>query len=252
MITDSSGSVVKTVRYDSYGNITEDSNPDFEIPFGFAGGLYDADTGLVRFGYRDYDPKAGRWTARDPIGFGGGDTNLYGYVLGDPINYFDPLGLERWFGYTATEWRNIGKYQEAKKTEQDARDWAAQQFSENGANGSLGASASYQSGARGASVSISIGVDTEGNVCAISTVCGRAGIGMSAGVTGTASVGPGTLCSGSSDSVGAFSEGGVGKLEGGSYSLASEGGAMSATYRSGIGGGPAYGAQACHTRTVCF
>lgn len=51
------------------------------------------DTGLVRFGYRDYDPETGRWTARDPIGFAGGDTNLYGYVLGDPVNFIDPDGL---------------------------------------------------------------------------------------------------------------------------------------------------------------
>lgn len=28
-----------------------------------------------------------------PIGFGGGDTNLYGYVAGDPINGIDPSGL---------------------------------------------------------------------------------------------------------------------------------------------------------------
>ena len=70
-----------------------DSNPDFTIPFGFAGGLQDSDTGLIRFGYRDYDPATGRWTARDPIGFAGGDTNLYGYVLGDPVNFYDPDGL---------------------------------------------------------------------------------------------------------------------------------------------------------------
>lgn len=93
VITDSSGSVVKVIDYDSYGNITQDSNPEFAIPFGFAGGLQDADTGLIRFGYRDYDPLTGRWTARDPIGFAGGDTNLYGYVLGDPVNSIDPFGL---------------------------------------------------------------------------------------------------------------------------------------------------------------
>jgi|GEM_PF-818862 len=93
VITDSSGSVVKAIRYDSYGNITDDSNPEFEIPFGFAGGLHDMDAGLIRFGYRDYDPYTGRWTARDPIGFKGGDTNLYGYVINNPISYIDIFGL---------------------------------------------------------------------------------------------------------------------------------------------------------------
>ena len=55
-------------------------------------GLANSDTGLVRFGYRDYDPSIGRWTARDPIGFAGGDTNLYGYVWSDPVNWVDPTG----------------------------------------------------------------------------------------------------------------------------------------------------------------
>ncbi|GBC59939.1 hypothetical protein DENIS_0881 [Desulfonema ishimotonii] len=63
------------------------------MPFGFAGGLYDADTGLIRFGHRDYDPDTGRWTAKDPILFAGGDTDLYGYCLSDPVNWVDPDGL---------------------------------------------------------------------------------------------------------------------------------------------------------------
>lgn len=44
-------------------------------------------------GARDYDPETGRWTSKDPILFRGGDTNLYGYVLADPINLIDPSGL---------------------------------------------------------------------------------------------------------------------------------------------------------------
>ncbi|MFH1148135.1 MAG: RHS repeat-associated core domain-containing protein [Pseudomonadota bacterium] len=79
-------------NYDSFGNIVNDTDPSFAIPFGFAGGLYDRDTGLVRFGYRDYDPDIGRWTAKDPIFFAGGDTDLYGYVLNNPVNLTDPEG----------------------------------------------------------------------------------------------------------------------------------------------------------------
>src|SRR5688500_17743289 len=70
-----------------------DSNPGFQ-PFGFAGGLYDSDTGLVRFGARDYDPQTGRWTAKEPLGFAGGDSNFYAYALGDPVNYFDLDGMQ--------------------------------------------------------------------------------------------------------------------------------------------------------------
>ena len=93
VVTDSSGNVVKRIDYDAFGNIIADTNPAFEVPFGFAGGLHDRDTGLVRFGYRDYDPDTGRWTAKDPILFAGGDTDLFGYLFNDPINWIDPLGL---------------------------------------------------------------------------------------------------------------------------------------------------------------
>ncbi|GBC59948.1 hypothetical protein DENIS_0890 [Desulfonema ishimotonii] len=92
-VTDASGNLVKRVEYDTFGNILTDSDPLFEVPFGFAGGLHDRDTGLVRFGYRDYDPDAGRWTAKDPILFAGGDTDLYGYCVGDPVDLVDQNGL---------------------------------------------------------------------------------------------------------------------------------------------------------------
>jgi len=86
---------MQQITYDEWGNVTGDTSPGFQ-PFGFAGGLYDSDTELVRFGARDYDAEAGRWTAKDPILFNGGDTNLYGYVMNDPVNWIDPLGLY-WF-----------------------------------------------------------------------------------------------------------------------------------------------------------
>jgi RHS repeat-associated protein len=93
IVADASGNVVKGIEYDSFGNIIIDTAPAFEVPFGFAGGLHDRDTGLVRFGYRDFDPDVGRWTAKDPIGFAGGDTDLYGYCLNDPVNFIDADGL---------------------------------------------------------------------------------------------------------------------------------------------------------------
>jgi len=92
-MADGSGTIVKQIDYDSFGNVVTDTNPGFSVPFGFAGGLFDTDTGLVRFGYRDYDPATGRWTAKDPIDFAGGDTVLYGYVQNDPVNLVDPDGL---------------------------------------------------------------------------------------------------------------------------------------------------------------
>jgi RHS repeat-associated protein len=92
-VSDTAGTIVKEVLYDTFGNVLSDSDPDFKVPFGFAGGVYDTDTKLTHFGYREYDAYSGKWTAKDPILFEGGDSNLYGYVLGDPVNLVDPWGL---------------------------------------------------------------------------------------------------------------------------------------------------------------
>jgi RHS repeat-associated protein len=91
LVNTATGSITEQIGYDEFGNVISDSNPGFQ-PFGFAGGLYDQDTKFVRFGARDYNPAIGRWTAKDLILFAGGDTNLYGYVLNDPINWSDPSG----------------------------------------------------------------------------------------------------------------------------------------------------------------
>jgi len=85
------GSVAQKLDYDEFGRVTTDTTPGFQ-PFGFAGGLYDPDTGLVRFGLRDYAAETGQWTARDPIRFEGGQFSLYSYVGNDPLNRMDPLG----------------------------------------------------------------------------------------------------------------------------------------------------------------
>lgn len=69
-----------------------DSSLGFQ-PFGFAGGLYDSSTKLTQFGARWYDTEVGRCLSKDPILFGGGQTNLYGYTFNDPVNFTDPSGL---------------------------------------------------------------------------------------------------------------------------------------------------------------
>jgi RHS repeat-associated protein len=87
----SSGTVAQALTYDAFGNVLIDTNPSFQ-PLAFAGGLYDAQTRLTRFGARDYDPIAARWTTKDPIRFRGGTANLYGYTFGDPVNLIDVSG----------------------------------------------------------------------------------------------------------------------------------------------------------------
>jgi len=87
------GNLISQLDYDDWGKVLLSSqNIEFQ-PFGFAGGLYDPDTKLVRFGMRDYDPELGRWTTKDTVRFDGDGTNLYGYALNDPVNSIDLLGL---------------------------------------------------------------------------------------------------------------------------------------------------------------
>lgn len=96
LVNSSSGKIEQRFSFDEFGNPTsseEVASHERVLPFGFAGGIYDRDTGLVRMGARDYDSETGRWLSKDPILFKGRDTNLYGYTFNDPINFIDPSGL---------------------------------------------------------------------------------------------------------------------------------------------------------------
>jgi RHS repeat-associated protein len=92
VVNTATGAVAQRLDYDAWGNVITDTNPGFQ-PFGYAGGLWDASVGLTRFGVRDYDAQTGRWTNKDALRFGGGETNLYGYCGNDPVNHVDPSGL---------------------------------------------------------------------------------------------------------------------------------------------------------------
>jgi RHS repeat-associated protein len=92
VVNTQNGAVAQRLDYDEFGQVIQDTNPGFQ-PFGFAGGIYDQATNLIRFGARDYDPHTGRWTSKDPIRFEGGDPNLYAYVDNNPLRYTDPTGL---------------------------------------------------------------------------------------------------------------------------------------------------------------
>lgn len=92
-LSDYSNYEIKHLRFDSFGNVLHDTLPELRLPLGFAAGLWDHDTGLVRFGCRDYDPLLGRFLCPDPLGDMGDGYSPYGYCVDDPVNCHDPNGL---------------------------------------------------------------------------------------------------------------------------------------------------------------
>jgi RHS repeat-associated protein len=66
---------------------------DLDSVFGFTGHFVHAPSGLTLAWRRAYDTEVARWISENPIGLSAG-TNMYAYVLGDPINTIDPTGLD--------------------------------------------------------------------------------------------------------------------------------------------------------------
>jgi RHS repeat-associated protein len=86
----SDGKAVQVMRHGPWGELELDSVASgfARLPFGFAGGIHDDATKLVRFGAREYDARTGRWLSKDEARFGGGE-NFYEYAGGDPVNSVD-------------------------------------------------------------------------------------------------------------------------------------------------------------------
>jgi len=89
-MADTNGNITESATYDSFGRI---QSSNLTTRYGYTGRETDSTTGLLYYRARQYDPQIGRFTSEDPIGFEGGDINLYGYVSNDPLSYNDPLGL---------------------------------------------------------------------------------------------------------------------------------------------------------------
>ena len=92
-LTDAVGTVVNDYAYDAYGRIVS-SVEGIANPYTYTGRELDAESGLYYYRARYYDADTGRFISEDPIGFAGGDANLYAYVFNNPVNLVDPLGLE--------------------------------------------------------------------------------------------------------------------------------------------------------------
>lgn len=85
VIEASSGTVVQELQFDPFGRVLLDTAPGWQ-PLGFAGGLTDATSGLVRFGARVYDPLIARYLDRGGDRLSTGRDNPYAFAHGDPVN----------------------------------------------------------------------------------------------------------------------------------------------------------------------
>ena len=85
-----SGALVASTTYDSFGNSTI---TNFPSRYRFTGREVDSFSGLQFSRARFYDPTLGRFISEDPIGFRGGDVNLFGYVQNRPLMRRDSIGL---------------------------------------------------------------------------------------------------------------------------------------------------------------
>ncbi|WP_175484878.1 PKD domain-containing protein [Jannaschia pohangensis] len=88
------GAVASEVEYDSFGQRSYVTGTEADATrYGYTGREHDAESGLIYYRARHYDPALGQFLQQDPIGFAAGDLNLYAYVENDPFNATDPSGL---------------------------------------------------------------------------------------------------------------------------------------------------------------
>lgn len=102
-LTDGGGNVVETYSYDIFGKPTIKSGTGtvlgtsaFNNRFLFAGRERIPQTALYDYRNRAYSAALGRFLQPDPLGFAGGDSNLYSYVSNSPVGLKDPFGLLSW------------------------------------------------------------------------------------------------------------------------------------------------------------
>src|SRR5262249_51556482 len=93
-VTDSKGSVIDTITYDGFGNITNETNAANGGRYKRTGREGESETEMQDNRATDYDPKTGRWTSQDQLGFGAGDSNLYRYISNRNMNNVDPSGFQ--------------------------------------------------------------------------------------------------------------------------------------------------------------
>jgi RHS repeat-associated protein len=94
-VVDNSGTVKNHIIYDSFGNITSQTDSSVVFRYGYTGRKLDKESGQYYYRSRYYDPTVGKFISEDKIGFASGDFNLNRYAGNDPIKYTDLKGTDR-------------------------------------------------------------------------------------------------------------------------------------------------------------
>jgi RHS repeat-associated protein len=104
-LVDTGGDAVERYIYSPYGKVTiydatwssMRSASSYDNVVLYTGREGDRESGLYCYRNRYYDVNLARFLSRDPIGYQSGDSNLYAYVAGSPVNGTDPTGLQQAF-----------------------------------------------------------------------------------------------------------------------------------------------------------
>jgi RHS repeat-associated protein len=89
-LADANGAVQTSYNYSPFGK-KQTTGAASGNTFAFTG-REDDGTGYYYYRARYYNPDQKRFIAEDPLGFGGGNTNLQAYVGNNPIGFVDPEG----------------------------------------------------------------------------------------------------------------------------------------------------------------
>lgn len=117
-LTDAGGNLIESQQYDAFGRGAASGL----TRYGYTGREWDAEAGLYYYRERWYDPHIGRFISEDPIGFAGGDVNLYGYVWNNPQSFTDPTGHDGWGNDTA-DWLDERIEYARQFYQSDEQDW---------------------------------------------------------------------------------------------------------------------------------
>jgi RHS repeat-associated protein len=123
-VINGTGSVIDSLTYDAFGNITAESNSANTGNFGFTNLFFDRGLGDNIAQRRVYDPRSGRWIQEDPIQINSGEVDWQRYAGNNPTNATDPSGLKQ-FNFEATSTAKsaqVGPNLEYKVTYENSED----------------------------------------------------------------------------------------------------------------------------------